>query len=115
MITQDNLRQLLDHLGFTQSGPRYSKTIGDATLAVDFKMMNSPRFRQEAISKAVKSAGQNNINATKIRNIKVPTPPLAKQQDIVDAIAIEQRAIAAAEALIAAAPARKQVILERHL
>ncbi len=37
MITQDNLSSLLDQLGFTQSGQKYSKTIGDATLTVDRK------------------------------------------------------------------------------
>lgn len=78
-------------------------------------MMNSHAFRQEAISKAVKSAGQNNINATIMRNIKVPVPPLAEQHRIVAEIGAEQRAIAAAEAVIAAAPARKQAILERYL
>lgn len=72
-------------------------------------------FRQEAISKAVKSAGQNNINATKMRNIKVPIPPLAEQRSVVAEVEAEQRAIAAAESIIAAAPERKQAILERHL
>lgn len=78
-------------------------------------MMNSPAFRQEAISKAVKSAGQNNINATKMRNIKIPVPTLAEQRRIVAEVEAEQRAITAAEAVIAAAPARKQAILERYL
>ena len=32
MLTQDNLNQLLDRLGFSKSGKRHSKTIGDATL-----------------------------------------------------------------------------------
>ncbi len=59
MITLDNLRQLLDHLGFTRSGQRYGKPIGDTET-------------------------------------------------------IKQRAISA-NALIAAAPARKQAILESYL
>ena len=78
-------------------------------------MMNSPAFQQEAKGKASKSINQANINATIMRNIKVPVPPLAEQRRIVAAVEAEQRAIAAAEAVIAAAPARKQAILERHL
>jgi type I restriction-modification system DNA methylase subunit/restriction endonuclease S subunit len=78
-------------------------------------MMNSPQFRHEAISKAVKSAGQNNINATKMRHIKIPTPSLAEQQRVVTKIKTEQETIAAAKTLIAAAPARKDAILRRYL
>ncbi len=78
-------------------------------------MMNSAAFQQEAKGKASKSINQANINATIMRNIKVPVPPVAEQQRIVTEVEIEQRAIAAAEAIIAAAPARKQAILERHL
>lgn len=37
MLTQDNLPSLLDQLGFTQSGQKHSKTIGEATLTVDLK------------------------------------------------------------------------------
>lgn len=78
-------------------------------------MMNSPTFQQEAKGKASKAINQANINATIMRNIKVPVPPLAEQHRIVAEIGAEQRAIAAAEAVIAAAPARKQAILERYL
>ena len=78
-------------------------------------MMNSPAFQQEAKGKASKSINQANINATIMRNIKVPVPPLAEQQRIVAEVEAEQRAIAAAESIIAAAPARKQAILERYL
>lgn len=46
---------------------------------------------------------------------RFPVPPLAEQQRIVAEVEAEQRAIAAAESIIAAAPARKQAILERHL
>lgn len=78
-------------------------------------MMNSPAFQQEAKGKASKSINQANINATIMRNIKVPVPPLAEQRRIVAEVEAEQRAIAAAEAVIAAAPARKQAILEKYL
>jgi type I restriction-modification system DNA methylase subunit len=37
MITKDKLSTLLDRLGFSKAGHIYSKTIGDATLAVDLK------------------------------------------------------------------------------
>lgn len=78
-------------------------------------MMNSPTFRQEAISKAVKSAGQNNINATKMRNIKVPLPPLSTQAKLVASVEKLQAEIADAQSLINAAPARKQAILTKYL
>ncbi len=78
-------------------------------------MMNSPAFQQEAKGKASKSINQANINATIMRNIKVPVPPLAEQQRIVTEVEAEQRAIVAAESIIAAAPARKQAILESYL
>lgn len=78
-------------------------------------MMNSPAFQQEAKGKASKSINQANINATIMRNIKVPVPPLAEQRRIVAEVEAEQRAIATAEAIIAAGPARKQAILERYL
>ena len=46
-------------------------------------MMDSESFRAEARGQAVKSAGQINTNATKMRNIKVPAPPLAEQNRLV--------------------------------
>lgn len=78
-------------------------------------MMNSPAFQEEAKGKASKSINQANVNATIMRNIKVPVPQLDEQHRLVAEIKAEQRAIAAAEAVIAAAPARKQAILQRYL
>jgi restriction endonuclease S subunit len=79
------------------------------------QMMNSKTFRQEAIGKAVRSAGQNNINATKMRQIKVPVPPFAEQQRFVAEVETLESAIAAAQATLDAAPAKKQAIMQRYL
>jgi len=78
-------------------------------------MMDSAHFRQEALAQAVKSAGQININATKMRNIKVPVPPLPEQKRLVDQVRKLEQQIAEAQAVIAAAPARKQAILQKYL
>ncbi len=79
------------------------------------QMMNSKAFRQEAISKAVKSAGQNNINATKMRQIKVPVPPLPEQKRFIAKVEALERTIATAQAALAAAPAKKLIIMQRYL
>ncbi len=78
-------------------------------------MMNAKAFRDEARGQAVKSAGQININATKMRNIKVPVPPMAEQKRLVAKVQALEKKIADAQAVIAAAPARKQAILQRYL
>lgn len=41
--------------------------------------MNSPEFLTEIRKQAVRSAGQNNINATKMRNMEVPVAGLAER------------------------------------
>ncbi len=79
------------------------------------QMMNSKAFQQEAKGKASKSINQANINATIMRNIKVPVPPLAEQQKLVAEIEVLERAIAEAQAVISAAPAKKQAIMQRYL
>lgn len=79
------------------------------------KMMNSPAFRNEATGKAVRSAGQNNINATVMKNIKVPLPSPAKQEAFVALVLEQERIIAEARNVIAAAAARKQAIMLKYL
>jgi type I restriction-modification system DNA methylase subunit len=79
------------------------------------KMMNSQKFRQEVIGKAVRSAGQYNINATKMRQSEVPLPSLVEQQRFVTQVQELERSIATAQATIATAPARKRAILQRYL
>lgn len=79
------------------------------------KMMNSSVFQAEAKGKASKSVNQSNINATVMRNIKVPVPPLAEQKAFVARIEVLEQQIAQAQAVIDGAPARKQAILQKYL
>ncbi|MBK7415981.1 MAG: restriction endonuclease subunit S [Dechloromonas sp.] len=78
-------------------------------------MMNSKIFQQEAKGKASKSINQANINATIMRNIKVPVPALPVQTQVVSEVLALEQTIAKAQAIIAAAPARKQAIMQRYL
>ena len=78
-------------------------------------MMNSASFQTEAKAGASKAINQANINATKMRNLKIPVPALPVQKKFVAEIeALEQR-ITNAQAVIATAPARKQAVLDKYL
>ncbi len=79
------------------------------------RMMNSRAFLQEARSGAARAINQSNINATKMRQIRIPVPPLAEQKRFVALIESLERAIAAAQAVIAAAPIRKQSVMQHYL
>ena len=78
-------------------------------------VMNSKVFRKGMVSLAVKSGGTNNINATKMKNIKVPVPSLAEQKKFVTKIEALEKQIADAQAVIDGAAARKQAILQKYL
>ena len=79
------------------------------------KMMNSSVFQAEAKSKASKSINQANINATIMRNIMVPVPPISEQRRFVAKIDTLEKQIAEAQAVIDDEGARKQAILQRYL
>lgn len=74
-------------------------------------MMNADEFQSKAKATATRSINQANINATKMKNMEVPAPSLAKQQELLDEIAGHEAKRAAAEAELAAAPAKKRQIL----
>lgn len=97
MITVDTFPQLLEFLGFSKNRATYTKTIGSASLVVD----------------AAKPYDM--LNLAKIRNTKLPLPPLSEQQRLVAEIEALEQTIAAAQAIIAAAPARKQAAMQRYL
>lgn len=78
-------------------------------------MMNSPAFQQEAKSKASKSINQANINATVMRNLKVPVPTLDEQRRLVAEVEALQQRIAEAQAVVNTASAQKQAILQKYL
>jgi type I restriction enzyme M protein len=79
------------------------------------RMMNSTGFQREAKGQASKAVNQANINAEKMKSIKVPVPPLATQKKFAIGVEALEQAIATAEAVIASAPARKKAILDKYL
>ncbi|MBS1001622.1 restriction endonuclease subunit S [Acetobacter persici] len=78
-------------------------------------IMNSKVFRKEMVSLAVKSGGTNNINATKMKSIKVPVPSLAEQKKFVAKIEVLEKQITDIQGVIDGATARKQAILQKYL
>lgn len=79
------------------------------------KMMNSPAYQAEAKGKASKSINQSNINATVMKNIKVPVPSLTEQKKFIAKVESLEMLITNAQAVIDAAPARKEEIMKRYL
>lgn len=78
-------------------------------------IMNSPTFRKGMVQLAVKSGGTNNINATKMGNIKVPVPSLADQKTFVAKVEALEKQIATAQAIIDDAPAQKEAVMKKYL
>lgn len=75
------------------------------------RMMNAEDFQSRAKAAATRSINQANINATKMKNMEIPAPSLREQQALLDEIDKHERNLAAAAALIAAAPEKKRTIL----
>lgn len=79
-------------------------------------MMNSALFQEEAKSKATKSINQANINATIMRNIKIPVPSsLTTQQSIVAEIQAIESQLKEAQKVIDSVGEKKQAIMKAYL
>ncbi len=79
------------------------------------KMMNSATFQAEAKGKASRAINQANINATIMRNIKVPVPSLSEQKKFVSCMEVLEKNIVEAQRVIDGAGVRKQAILQKYL
>lgn len=80
------------------------------------QMMNSALFQEEAKSKATKSINQANINATIMRNIKIPVPSsLTTQQSIVAEIQAIESQLKEAQKVIDSVGEKKQAIMKAYL
>ncbi len=80
-----------------------------------FALLNRHGLRETAETVMTGSSGNRRVPATFYANLNVPVPPLADQQKLVAKIENLERDIASAQAVIAAAPAKKQAIMQRHL
>jgi restriction endonuclease S subunit len=78
-------------------------------------MLTAETSRRQIESLAVKSGGTNNLSAGKMKALKIPVPPLPAQKKFVAAVEALEQKIADAEAIIAAASERKNVILAQYL
>jgi type I restriction enzyme M protein len=73
------------------------------------------RTHKKHLNDTAPKMAQKNINIEILKPIKVPVPPLADQENLVAKIEKLEQTIAAAQAIIAAAPAKKQAILQAYL
>jgi len=73
------------------------------------------RAQKKHLNDIAPQMAQKNINIEILKSIKVPIPPLAEQQRLIAEVEVLEKNIAAAQTTIAAAPARKQAIMQRYL
>jgi len=78
-------------------------------------IMNSKQFLKEARDKASKSINQANINATIMKNIKIPLPSIEFQNEIVTKIEKLENQIDEAKKVVDEAKERKEEILRKYL
>lgn len=80
-----------------------------------FALLNRKVVREAAEKVMAGASGHRRVPASFYENLKVPVPTLAVQKSIVAQIEVFEKAIADTQAVIAAAPAKKQAIMQRYL
>lgn len=73
------------------------------------------RAQKQHLNDIAPQMAQKNINIEILKPIKVPVPPLAEQKRFVVTIEKLEQTIAQAQAILAAAPAKKQAVMQRYL
>jgi type I restriction enzyme M protein len=68
------------------------------------------QFQAQALGGVVK-----NLNIDRAKGVTIAIPPLAEQRKLVKAVQVIEQTIAQAQATLAAAPAKKQAVMQRYL
>lgn len=80
-----------------------------------FALLNREVVRKQAEQNFTGASGHRRVPAAFYENLQIPVLPLTEQTALVQQIEALEKNIAAAQAVIDAAPAQKQAILQRYL
>ena len=68
------------------------------------------QFQAQALGGVVK-----NLNIDRAKGVTIAVPPLSEQRELVKAVQVIEKTLAQAQATLAAAPAKKQAVMQRYL
>lgn len=80
-----------------------------------FYQLNRQKIRDTAENNMTGSSGHRRVPDSFYKNLRIPVPPLPQQQALVSEIEMEEARIAAAQRIIAEAPAEKAAVLKKFL